>query len=75
MPPNGFSIKPLKVKLLAGEQKASEGSWLVTYYIGNLDPPCQTLAVLRVYEPLAVVSLFYLWIVTLRFPSEIRAGL
>ena len=24
MPTNGFSIKPLKVKLLAGEQKATE---------------------------------------------------
>ena len=25
MPTNGFSIQPLKVKLLAGEQKATEG--------------------------------------------------
>ena len=24
MPTNGFSVKPLKVKLLAGEQKATE---------------------------------------------------
>ena len=28
LPTNGFSIKPLKVKLLAGEQKATE-KWLV----------------------------------------------
>ena len=34
---NGFSIKPLKVKLLAGEQKAAEsgsGFWL---YIGRFE--------------------------------------
>ena len=38
MPTNGFSIKPLKIKLLAGEQKATE------YYSGVKDsetPPQQ----------------------------------
>ena len=28
MPTNGFSFKPLKVQLLAEEQKATEGQWL-----------------------------------------------
>ena len=28
LPPNGFSTKPLKVKLLAGEQKATETEYL-----------------------------------------------
>ena len=29
MPTNGFSIKPLKIKLLAGEQKAAEVWFLI----------------------------------------------
>ena len=33
MPTNGFSIKPLKVKLFAGEQKATETGWV---QVGNL---------------------------------------
>ena len=34
-PTNGFSIKPLKVKLLAGEQKATEHDGL---HLGQLSP-------------------------------------
>ena len=30
MPTNGFSIKPLNVKLLAGEQKATVDVWLIS---------------------------------------------
>ena len=32
MPTNGFSIKPLKVKLLAGEQQATE-LWNLPFWI------------------------------------------
>ena len=32
MPANGFSIKPLKVELLAGEQKATEIVFVLPYH-------------------------------------------